>query len=48
MNVIIKFILYNLQADEIIQDIELDYDAKRDRWNGYDPSEHVKIYEGLC
>ncbi|CAH1760145.1 3760_t:CDS:2 [Entrophospora sp. SA101] len=25
--------------------IELDYDAKRDRWNGYDPSEHVKIYE---
>ncbi|CAG8461249.1 7199_t:CDS:2 [Paraglomus occultum] len=36
----------NIQADEIIQEIELDYDAKRDRWNGYDPSEHAKIYEG--
>nr|CAG8495316.1 4034_t:CDS:2 [Entrophospora candida] len=35
----------DIKADEIIQDIELDYDAKRDRWNGYDPSEHVKIYE---
>nr|CAG8562085.1 10114_t:CDS:2 [Entrophospora candida] len=28
-------------------DIELDYGAKRDRSNGYDPSEHVKIYEGF-
>ncbi|KAJ1997407.1 mRNA splicing protein, partial [Coemansia thaxteri] len=30
-------------ADEVIQDINLSYDAKRDRWNGYDPAEHQKI-----
>ncbi|CAI2169863.1 625_t:CDS:2 [Funneliformis geosporum] len=35
----------DIKPDEIIQDIELDYDSKRDRWNGYDPSEHSKIYE---
>jgi pre-mRNA-processing factor SLU7 len=35
----------DIKADEIIQEIELDYDSKRDRWNGYDPSEHAKIYE---
>ncbi|RGB31083.1 pre-mRNA-splicing factor SLU7 [Rhizophagus diaphanus] len=35
----------DIKADEIIQEIELDYDSKRDRWNGYDPSEHAKIYD---
>ncbi|CAG8584610.1 10946_t:CDS:2 [Cetraspora pellucida] len=35
----------DIKPDEIIQEIDLDYDAKRDRWNGYDPSEHEKIYE---
>ncbi|KAG8894211.1 mRNA splicing protein, partial [Tulasnella sp. 403] len=35
----------NIAADEIIQDVAAGYDAKRDRWNGYDPSEHKKIYE---
>ncbi|CAG8449152.1 7282_t:CDS:10 [Diversispora eburnea] len=35
----------NIQPDEIIQEIELDYDSKRDRWNGYDASEHAKIYD---
>ncbi|PWY99213.1 hypothetical protein BCV70DRAFT_201416 [Testicularia cyperi] len=35
-----------LAADEKIQHIEgLDYAAKRDRWNGYDPSEHRKLVE---
>lgn len=23
----------------------LDYDGKRDRWNGYDPEEHQRIVE---
>ncbi|RHZ75558.1 hypothetical protein Glove_212g27 [Diversispora epigaea] len=35
----------DIQPDEIIQEIELDYDSKRDRWNGYDASEHAKIYD---
>ncbi|KAG9290099.1 hypothetical protein G9A89_010405 [Geosiphon pyriformis] len=35
----------DIKPDEIIQELELDYDSKRDRWNGYDPSEHAKIYE---
>lgn len=40
-----KYTGKNIQADEITQDIELGYDAKRDRWNGYDPSEYSHIYE---
>ena len=38
----------DIQCDEYIQNMELDYDAKRDRWNGYDPdmySEVIKEYE---
>ncbi|CCA72024.1 related to step II splicing factor SLU7 [Serendipita indica DSM 11827] len=40
-----KFTGKDIAADEIIQDIQVGYDAKRDRWNGYDPSEHKKVYE---
>ncbi|KAI5292854.1 mRNA splicing protein, partial [Ascosphaera atra] len=35
----------DIQADELIQDVELGWDAKRDRWNGYDPSEYRKVVE---
>lgn len=35
----------NIQADEIVQDVDLDWDEKRDRWNGYDPKEHDKVVE---
>ncbi|CAO3630833.1 unnamed protein product [Cunninghamella echinulata] len=35
----------NIQADEIVQDVDLDWDEKRDRWNGYDPKEHDKVIE---
>ncbi|KIM69189.1 hypothetical protein SCLCIDRAFT_103488 [Scleroderma citrinum Foug A] len=35
----------DIQADEVIQAVPAGYDAKRDRWNGYDPSEHTRIYE---
>ncbi|KAJ3544438.1 hypothetical protein NM688_g5747 [Phlebia brevispora] len=34
----------DIVADDVIQDVATGYDAKRDRWNGYDPSEHKKIY----
>ena len=40
-----KYTSRNIAPDEFIQDIEVGYDAKRDRWNGYDPAEHKKIYE---
>ncbi|KAG5654411.1 hypothetical protein H0H81_003235 [Sphagnurus paluster] len=40
-----KFTNSDIQADEVIQDVASGYDAKRDRWNGYDPAEHKAIYE---
>jgi pre-mRNA-processing factor SLU7 len=40
-----KFTNKDIAADEIIQEVASGYDAKRDRWNGYDPSEHKKVYE---
>ncbi|XP_074316646.1 pre-mRNA-splicing factor SLU7-like [Silene latifolia] len=36
-----KFTGKHIAADEKIEEIELDYDGKRDRWNGYDPSTHA-------
>jgi pre-mRNA-processing factor SLU7 len=40
-----KFTNRDIQADEVIQDVASGYDAKRDRWNGYDPAEHQRVYE---
>ncbi|KAI9701708.1 MAG: sla2 Src-like adaptor 2 [Bogoriella megaspora] len=36
----------DIQADERQQDVSLGWDAKRDRWNGYDSSEYSKVVEG--
>jgi len=38
----------NLAADETIQSFNLDFDGKRDRWNGYNPADYdgvISIYE---
>jgi pre-mRNA-processing factor SLU7 len=35
----------DIQADEMIQDVDLGWDAKRDRWNGYDPKEYKAVIE---
>ncbi|KAJ3059113.1 mRNA splicing protein [Podochytrium sp. JEL0797] len=32
-----------ISADEVVTNLSLGFDAKRDRWNGYDASEHQKI-----
>lgn len=40
-----KFTGRDIQADEVIVQTPLGFDAKRDRWNGYDPSTHKSIYE---
>ncbi|KAI9885665.1 MAG: Tabersonine 6,7-epoxidase isoform 2 [Watsoniomyces obsoletus] len=40
----------DIQADEVVQDVRLGWDAKRDRWNGYDASQYgavVQEYEML-
>ncbi|PGH09487.1 pre-mRNA-splicing factor slu7 [Blastomyces parvus] len=35
----------DIQPDEEIQSVDLDWDAKRDRWNGYDASEYRNVVE---
>lgn len=35
----------DIQADEVIQDVKLGWDAKRDRWNGYDTKEYRSVVE---
>ena len=41
-----KFSGAQIAPDEFVQpDLTLDFDGKRDRWNGYDPAEHAGIIE---
>ena len=35
----------DIQADETIQDVSLGWDAKRDRWNGYDAKEYKTVID---
>lgn len=35
----------DIQADEVVQDVQLGWDAKRDRWNGYDSREYRHVVE---
>lgn len=35
----------DIQADEVVQDVKLGWDAKRDRWNGYDATEYQAVIE---
>ncbi|KAL6713543.1 mRNA splicing protein [Lecanora helva] len=35
----------DIQADEVLQDVKLGWDAKRDRWNGYDPRNYRTVIE---
>ncbi|KAI1405150.1 Pre-mRNA splicing Prp18-interacting factor-domain-containing protein [Hypoxylon fuscum] len=40
-----KYTGRDIQADEVVQDVQLGWDAKRDRWNGYDPKEYRSVVE---
>ncbi|KAI0389574.1 putative mRNA splicing protein [Xylariaceae sp. FL0594] len=33
----------DIAADEVVQEVQLGWDAKRDRWNGYDPKEYRHV-----
>jgi pre-mRNA-processing factor SLU7 len=33
----------DIQADEVVQNVNLGWDAKRDRWNGYDAKEYENV-----
>ena len=35
----------DIQADEVVQDVSLGWDAKRDRWNGYDPKDYKAVID---
>lgn len=35
----------DIQADEVVQDVNLGWDAKRDRWNGFDAREYDAVVE---
>ncbi len=35
----------DIQADEVVQEVQLGWDAKRDRWNGYDAAEYKEVVE---
>jgi pre-mRNA-processing factor SLU7 len=35
----------NLMPDEFIEDLKLDYEGKRDRWNGYQPEDYQEVIQ---
>jgi len=37
----------DIVADEVVSEVRLGWDAKRDRWNGYDAGEYEKVVEGF-
>jgi len=40
-----KFTGKNLMPDEYIQDLQLDWDGKRDRWNGFEADDYKQVME---
>jgi pre-mRNA-processing factor SLU7 len=40
-----KFSNKDIAPDEVLQDFHGDYDAKRDRWNGYDPASYKVVVD---
>ncbi len=32
----------DIAPDELVQSVELGFEGKRDRWNGFDPSEQLE------
>ncbi|PSN70265.1 hypothetical protein BS50DRAFT_571547 [Corynespora cassiicola Philippines] len=40
-----KFTGKNIEADEVVQDVQLGWDAKRDRWNGFEAEDYQHVIE---
>lgn len=40
-----KFTGKNIGRDEVLEQVSLSWEAKRDQWNGYDPSEYRHVIE---
>ncbi|CAI9290740.1 unnamed protein product [Lactuca saligna] len=40
-----KWTSKNIAPNEKIETFQLDYDGKRDRWNGYDPTSYAHVIE---
>lgn len=40
-----KFTNKDIRPDEVIQAVPRDFDAKRDRWNGYDPASYKAVVD---
>jgi pre-mRNA-processing factor SLU7 len=40
-----KWTNQDIQPDEVVKEVNLDWDGKRDRWNGYDAENHLKLIE---
>ena len=38
-----KFNARNIASDDIVKDVNLNWEAKRDRWNGYDAEMYQKF-----
>lgn len=38
-----KFTNKNIAADDVQKEVVLDWEGKRDRWNGYDPDRHKEL-----
>lgn len=40
-----KYTGKDLGRDEVIEQVKLDYEGKRDRWNGYNPNDYKTVIE---
>lgn len=40
-----KFTGQDIMPDEIVMNLDLDYDAKRDRWNGFNPDDYDEVMQ---
>ena len=40
-----RFTGRDIEADEVVEDVRLGWDAKRDRWNGFDARQYMSVVE---